>query len=165
VKRERSVPTAFAAGIAHRLLDDIPTDGELSAVAFSSHARTNIAVIDRPTVNLTKGNETLPTFIPKREPYALEALKQCKSVHEPKFRMLAEHPGQTVIRNTAAQVMDMMDADVCREPAKDSREVVVRAAMQRRFLKNPPVLTRPECPLLIDAARRTAILPLNLRAK
>jgi hypothetical protein len=99
------------------------------------------------TVNLTKRNKTPPTFVPKREPHALEALKQRKSAHAAKFGMLTEHPGQTVIRNTAAQVMDMVDADVRREPAQDSRKVVVGTAMQSRFLKAPPVLMRPECPL------------------
>jgi hypothetical protein len=133
--------------------------------AFSSQTRSNIGVVDPPTVNLTKGNETAPTFVPKREPHALEALKQRKSTYEAKFGMLAHHPGQTVIGNTAAQVMDMVDADVCREPAQDSRKVVVRTAMQGRFLKAPAVLMTPRTSARIDAARRTAIRPLNLRAK
>jgi hypothetical protein len=44
---------------------------------------------------------------------------------------------QSVEWNTAAQVMDMVDADVRREPAQDSRKVVVRTAMQGRFFKAP----------------------------
>ena len=119
----------------------------LARLFFSSHARTNVAVIDLPSVNLTKRNQTTPAFVPKREPYALEALKQRKSAHATKFGMLAEHPRQTVTGNTAAQVMDMVDADVCREPAQDSRKIIMRTAMQSCFLKAPPVLMRPECPL------------------
>src|SRR5262249_13340431 len=88
-----------------------------------------------------------PTFVPKRELRALEALKQRKSAHAAKFGMLAEHPGQTIIGNMTAKVMDMVDADVCREPAQDSRKVVVLTAMHSRFLKTPHVLIRPECPL------------------
>ena len=126
----------------------MPAIGSLSAVRPSPHtSRTNIAVIDPPPVNLTKRNQTPPAFVPKRELYALEALKQRKSAHATKFGMLAEHPRQTVTGNTAAQVMDMVDADVCCEPAQDSRKVIVRTAVQSRFLKAPPILMRPECRL------------------
>ena len=86
--------------------------------AFSSRTRSNVEVMGAPTVNLVKRDQTPPTFVPKREPHAPEALKQRKSAHAAKFGIIAEHPRQAVIRNTAAQVMDMVDADVCREPAQ-----------------------------------------------
>ena len=33
--------------------------------------------------------------------------------------------------------MDVVNADVCREPAQDTRQVIVGTAMQRRFVKTP----------------------------
>ena len=61
-----------------------------------------IAVIDAPTVNLTKGNEALLAFVPKHEADGLKALKQRKSAHAAKFGIVVQHPGQPVIRNTTA---------------------------------------------------------------
>jgi hypothetical protein len=55
-----------------------------------------------PTVNLMKRDQTPPTFVPKREPHAPEALKQRKSAHAAKFGIIAKHPRQAIIRNTAA---------------------------------------------------------------
>ena len=72
-----------------------------------------------------KGNEASPILIPEREPHAAEALQQRHTVHAVKFGVVVECPWQAVIRDAAAQVVDMMHADVCREPAQDSRQVVV----------------------------------------
>src|SRR5262245_23609507 len=72
-----------------------------------------------------KGNETSPILIPEREPHAAEALQQRHTVHAVKFGMVVECLWQAVIRNAAAQVVHMMHADVCCEPAQDSRQVVV----------------------------------------
>ena len=63
---------------------------------------TDIATIDAPTAQLTKGNETPPTLVPKHEAHALKALKQRKPVHAAKLGMVAEHPRQAVVRNAAA---------------------------------------------------------------
>lgn len=53
-------------------------------------------------VNVAKGNEALATFVPKHEAHAPKALKQRKSAHAAKIGVVVEHPGQAVIRNTAA---------------------------------------------------------------
>jgi hypothetical protein len=84
----------------------------------------DLAVADAPPTHLTKGYETAPTLVPKHEAHALHALKQRKSANAAKLGMFAEYPRQSVVRNTAAEVVDMVHADVCREPAQDSRKVV-----------------------------------------
>jgi hypothetical protein len=70
-----------------------------------------------PTVSLSKGNEALATFVPKHKAHALEALKQCKLAHTAKFGIVTEHQGQAVIRNTAAQMVDM-DTSINRRSAR-----------------------------------------------
>ena len=39
--------------------------------------------------------------------------------------------------------MDVVNADVCREPAQDTRQVIIRTAMQRGFVKTPGLITGP----------------------
>src|ERR1700683_3961871 len=105
---------------------------------------TDLAVADTPSAHLTKGYETPPTLVPKHEAHALQALKQSKSANAAKLGMFAEDPRKSVERNTAAEVVDMVDADVRCEPAQDCRKVVVRTAPQGRFFKAPIGLMRPE---------------------
>ena len=59
------------------------------------------SMLRRPP-KLTKGNEPLPTLVPKDKAHALEALKQRKSAHTAKFGIVAEHPRQPVVRNATA---------------------------------------------------------------
>jgi hypothetical protein len=58
----------------------------LARVLFRHSSRS-----DPPTVNLTERNEAPTTFVPKRKPHALEALKQRKSAYAAKLGMVAEH--------------------------------------------------------------------------
>src|SRR5262245_59091817 len=51
---------------------------------------------------------------------------------------------QPVIRYAATQMMDMVHADVCSEPAQNSRQVVMRASTKRRLVKTPVPAMRPE---------------------
>src|SRR5580704_3773376 len=94
--------------------------------------------------HLTKGYEAPPTFVPKHEADALQTLKQAKSANAAKLGMFAENPRQSVERYSAAEVVDMMHADVRREPAQDSRKLVVRTAAQGCFFEAPFGLMRPE---------------------
>src|SRR5579862_2847750 len=104
----------------------------------------DIPIIDAAPAHLTKRNEPPTALVPKDKAHALEALQQRKPAHAAKFGMIAEHPRQAVIRNTAAEVMDMVHADVGCKPAQNSRKVVVRAAIQGRLFKAPATLMRPE---------------------
>src|SRR5581483_10543813 len=42
-------------------------------------------------------------------------------------------------------MVDVVDANIRREPTQYSRQIIVRAAMQRRFFKTPTDLMCPEC--------------------
>ena len=58
--------------------------------------------------------------------------------------MVAECSRQAVIGNAGAQVVNMVHADIRREPAQNSRQVVMRTAIQRRFVKRPLGITNPK---------------------
>ncbi len=51
--------------------------------------------------------------------------------------MVAQHLRQTVIGDAAVEVMDVMHADIGREPAQRRGQIVMRTAVQRRFLQIP----------------------------
>ena len=94
--------------------------------------------------HFSKGNETSSTLVPEREAHAGEALQQRHTAHLAELGMVAECSRQAVIRDTAAQVVDVVDADICREPAENSRQVVMRTAIQGRFVERPLAITGPE---------------------
>ena len=58
--------------------------------------------------------------------------------------MLTQHQRQPVERNSAAQVMDMMHADIGREPAQYRRKIVMGAAVKRRDRQAPIPVIRPD---------------------
>src|SRR5207247_9064003 len=82
---------------------------------------------------LTKGNETPTTLVPKYEAHTVEALKQREPAHAAKFGMFAQCQRQAIIENADRQVVDMVHADVGREPTQDPWQGVMRAAMQGRL--------------------------------
>jgi hypothetical protein len=84
--------------------------------------------------HLPKGNETPPTLVPKYETRAAEALKKRESVHAAKLGMVAERPCQAIVGNPAAQVVHMVHSNVGSEPAKDSRQIIMRASVQSRLV-------------------------------
>jgi hypothetical protein len=62
----------------------------------------DISITDAAAAHLPKRNEPPLALVPKDKAHALEALQQRKSAHAAKFGMVAEHPWQAVVRNTAA---------------------------------------------------------------
>ena len=58
--------------------------------------------------------------------------------------MVAECSLQAVIGNAAAQVVNMVHADIRCEPPQNSRQVVMRTAIQGRFVERPLAITDPE---------------------
>ena len=90
----------------------------------------------RPT-QLCKGDQPAPTFIPEYQPHAAQALHERKPAYCPKLGMIAQHLWQAVIGNAAAQMMNVMHTDIGREPAQDMRQIVMRAAVQRRLVQVP----------------------------
>src|SRR5689334_2021889 len=61
--------------------------------------------------------------------------------------IVAQHPRQTVIGNSAREVVDMVHADIGSQPAQDPRQLVMRTSMQGRLLKCPLAVVCPECHL------------------
>ena len=66
--------------------------------------------------DFSKGNETSSTVIPEPEPHAGEAPQQRHMAHLAEFGMVAECSLQAVIGNAAAQVVNMVHADIRCEP-------------------------------------------------
>src|SRR5688572_18920901 len=80
------------------------------------------------TVNaahLGKRDEPLLQFIPQYKADASQALDQCQATHVLQLGEIAHNLGQTVKWNPARKVVNVVDADIGREPAQDPREVVV----------------------------------------
>src|SRR5438876_4936035 len=76
-----------------------------------------------------KRNKPPRPLVPKCEPYAAEAFEQCEPAHVAQFGMIAQGLRQPIVRNAAAQVMGVMHADIGGEPAQNSRQVIIRAAV------------------------------------
>ncbi len=94
--------------------------------------------------HLPKRNETPPLLIPKRETHTAETFTERQAAHTAKLGVVTERQRQVVIGNPAAQVVDMVYADVGGEPAQDSRQVVVRASAQGRLVQGPLTIAGPE---------------------
>jgi hypothetical protein len=56
-------------------------------------------------------------------------LEEGDSSNGSEFRMIPEHIRQPIAGNSTAQVMDVVYADVRREPAQDTRQVIVGTAV------------------------------------
>src|SRR5438128_2599853 len=81
--------------------------------------RAGVEVVwtDGLTAHFAKRYEALSTFIPQRETHTTKALRHRQPAYAAQFRMLAQRPRQVVERNSAAQMMHMMHANVRCEPA------------------------------------------------
>ena len=53
------------------------------------------------------------------------------------FAMVAQNFGQTIKGDAAVEVMNVMNADIGREPLQDRRHDVMRATVQRRLVQLP----------------------------
>ena len=57
--------------------------------------------------------------------------------------MVAQHERQPVIGDTAAQMMNVVNADIGGEPAQEARQGIVRAAVKRNLLQVPSSVVGP----------------------
>src|SRR5260221_13024529 len=94
--------------------------------------------------HLPKRNETPPLLIPKRETHTAETFTERQAAHTAKLGVVTERQRQVVIGNPAAQVVDMVYADVGGEPAQDSWQVVVRASAQGRLVAGTLTMAGPK---------------------
>ena len=95
-------------------------------------------------MHLAKGNKPTRPFVPKSHAHALEALTERKPPDGSKLWVIPQHSWQSVIWDTAAEMVDMVRPDIGGEPAQDARQVIVGAAVQRRLVKIPALVTGPE---------------------
>ena len=70
------------------------------------------------------------------------------------FRMFAEHALGPIKRDSSAEAVHLMHADVGREPAENSRQLVVRAAVKRCVLQVPGRYLGPKGILDLVQCRR-----------
>lgn len=112
-------------------------------------------------MHFAKGYEAPATLVPKNHAYTPEALEQRKPPEGSKLRMTPQHLWQPVIRDSTAQMVDVVHPDIGGEPAQDARQIIVRTAVQCRLLGGPVVVVLPECILELvldieqpDAERR-----------
>ena len=85
----------------------------------------------------------LALLVPQHQANAFDAVPQRQPADGAEFGMFAQHARQTVIRNPAAQMMHMMNADIGGEPAQDAGQHVIRAAVQRDLVQIPVLVVRP----------------------
>ena len=70
--------------------------------------------------SLGKSYKSLVTLIPKMAARA-ETVAQRQTVHLGKDGIVFDSFGKAIERNSAAQMMNVVQANVCREPAKNGR--------------------------------------------
>mmetsp|Transcript_6990 Transcript_6990/g.12203 ORF Transcript_6990/g.12203 Transcript_6990/m.12203 type:complete len:312 (+) Transcript_6990:150-1085(+) len=75
---------------------------------------------------------------------AFEAFPQGDPLRLRQNVMIAHDLGQSVEGNTAGQMVDVMHADVARQPAQRPRQVIVGAAVKGRVLHGPIAVTIPD---------------------
>ena len=74
---------------------------------------------------LRKGHQSAGCLVPKDETDTAQALPQGKTPYASQLRILAEHIVQSVERDAADQMMNMMDAEVRRGPSQDGRQLIM----------------------------------------
>lgn len=82
-------------------------------------------------------------FVPQGEAHAAEAFPQGQPADVVEFRMVAQHAAQAIGRDAAIEVMHMVHADIGGEPAQQSRQIVMRAAVQGGVVEVPRLVVVP----------------------
>ncbi len=90
----------------------------VSAEQSGSNSSPGIACI---LTHIAERDEPTSSLIPKHQPDALEALNEREPTGRSEFRMILQYTRQAVVRDSAAQVMNMMHADIGGEPAQNTR--------------------------------------------
>jgi len=77
------------------------------------------SLFNRPAnVRLSERNEPPPLLVPQSQPYTPQTLEQGDSSDGSQLRVVLQHIGQPIARYSTAWMMDVVDADVRREPAQ-----------------------------------------------
>lgn len=75
--------------------------------------------------NVAKRNQTSLYVIPQHKSYAAKTFAQRQATNLAQLRMVSEHVRKPVIWNSAAQMVDVMNTDIGREPAQKHRQIVM----------------------------------------
>src|SRR5258706_15287810 len=86
---------------------------------------------------LAERDEPLPIFVPQHQSHAPETLKQGQPADAVEVRMVAQHQRQSVEGDAAAQMMDVVNADIGGETAQRAREGIIGGAAKRRLQQVP----------------------------
>jgi len=86
---------------------------------------------------LAKPDQSLLLLVPKAEEHRLEAAPEGESMDIPKVRRGFECALQTVIRDGYLKMMNVVKADVAREPLQETRQFQVAAAMEGSLIVAP----------------------------
>src|SRR5690242_18555031 len=93
--------------------------------------------------DVAKAHEPAPFLIPQSEGERLKAREQRDRGHLLKERIGPMTAFQMVVRNAGTQMVDVVEADVAREPLEDFRELVEGTALQRRRRVIPIIAALP----------------------
>jgi len=75
--------------------------------------------------HLTKNHEALRILVPQHLADATKALQQSQAPDSRELRVIPQHLLQPVIRNAAAEMVNVVDANVGCEPTQDDRQIVM----------------------------------------
>jgi hypothetical protein len=95
----------------------------ISVAPFCSNNTSAHEVGAHPSAapDVTERNQPMLRFVPQHKPHAPKALQQRQPADAAQFRVVAQRSRQPVIGDTAAQVMDVMYADIRRWPFPPAR--------------------------------------------
>ena len=93
--------------------------------------------------HLAERDQLLGALVPQHQADAFDAVPQRQPADVAELGIFAQHARQTVIRNPAAQMMHMMNADIGGEPAQDAGQHIIRAAVQRGLVQIPVLVVGP----------------------
>jgi hypothetical protein len=79
----------------------------------------------RPSSQLAKRNKPACRFIPEHEANAGQTLPQSQSANIAEIGMVAKSQGQPVERNSTAEMVDMVHADIGGEPPQHGRQIIM----------------------------------------
>lgn len=99
-------------------------------------------------------HQELPLLVPEGEPRAFQAVDKGEASGVAKLGILVKAFAQAIVRYLAADVMDVVEANMARQPVQHRRQIVEGAALQRCYMEIP-----------IRAGRPIGVLELVLNVK
>src|SRR6202161_3449586 len=92
----------------------------------------HLALLPSQLADASIADQPLSLFVPETGGQRFQARKQRHRLHLPEQRFDLVTSLQIVVGNARAQMMNVMKADIAREPLQNLRQLVERAAPHRR---------------------------------